>query len=182
MSVALVALWFNHGDDSGDTDAMMIRRNLKVSVILAEWEAARCIRPEDSPAAYAIKETYGNQLTLRGKFRVEGEPCMECGIQAVPGDSGPPPKSLPPGPVPTVTHANVLVNIPPTSVSFGAGGLVTIRKHPASMIDPCSFRSDAATGLTSSFGLSPFTAMTPFGGLSRFAKLDRQLLVGTPTG
>src|SRR5438132_453499 len=122
MSVALVALRFNHNIESARTDAMTIRRNLKTPVMLPEWEATRCLRPEDSPAAYAIKETYGNQLTLRGKFRLAGGSCEEGRIQAVPGGSGPPPKILPPGPAPPVTHANVLGNISPTSVSFGPGG------------------------------------------------------------
>jgi hypothetical protein len=91
MPVTLVALWFNHKDDSADSDAMTIPRSLKTPVALPEWEATRCVRPEDSLAAYVIRETYGNQLTLRGKFRGAGDSCAECEIQAVPGVSSPPP-------------------------------------------------------------------------------------------
>src|SRR4051812_13319813 len=74
MRVALVALKFNHDIESARADAMTIRRNLKTPVTLPEWEATRCVRPEDSPAAYAMKETSGHQLTLRGKFRLADGP------------------------------------------------------------------------------------------------------------
>jgi hypothetical protein len=121
MPVALVALRFNHREDSATHDAMTIRRNLRTPVTLPEWEAGRCLRPEDSPAAYAIKESYGNQLTLRGKFRLAGGSCEEGEIQAVEGQRSPP-KDLPMGPVPMLARSNVLGTIPPTSVPFGPGG------------------------------------------------------------
>jgi hypothetical protein len=121
MPVALVALQFNHDIESARADALTIRRNLKTPVPLPEWEATRCVRPEDSPAAYAMKETYGHQLTLRGKFRLAGGPCDEGVVQAVPGGR-PAPRHLPPGPAPRVGHANVLGSIPPTPILFGPGG------------------------------------------------------------
>jgi hypothetical protein len=122
MPVALIALRFKHNVESATADAMTIRRNRKTPVLLPEWEVTRCVRPEDSPAAYAMKETFGHQLTLRGKFRLTGGSCEEGGVRAVPGGSGPPPRSLPPGPAPATTNANVLGSIPPTPVSFGPGG------------------------------------------------------------
>src|SRR4051794_24039650 len=100
MSVALVALQFNHDLESAGFDAMTIRRNLTTAVILPEWQVTRCVRPEDSPAAYALKETYGNRLTLRGKFCVSGKGCENCRVRAIPGCGIPPPAELPCGQAP----------------------------------------------------------------------------------
>jgi hypothetical protein len=122
MSVALVALQFNHDLESASSDAMTIRRDRNTPAILPEWEATRCVLPEDSTAAYALKETFGNQLTLRGKFRVSGGSSENCRIRAVPGGSHPPPKELPAGLLRTRRHANVLGSVHPTSVSFGPSG------------------------------------------------------------
>ncbi|MCI0703773.1 MAG: hypothetical protein L0241_22165 [Planctomycetia bacterium] len=121
MSVALVALRFNHALASATTDALTIRPNRGSMTILPEWEATRCIVPEDSPAAYAMSATFGNPLTLLGKFRLTSL-CPNATVQAIPGANVQPLPNLPLGPPPDVTHTNVLGTIPPTSISFDPSG------------------------------------------------------------
>src|SRR5262249_7941686 len=50
------------------TSAMNIRQNQSQFVKVPEWQRAYSVNPEDSVAAYAIKETAGNTITIRAKF------------------------------------------------------------------------------------------------------------------
>lgn len=68
MSVQLLAIKFNHDQSSASVDAYNIRKNSIQAVLYPEWQRGVCHNPEDSRAAYAIKETEGNTLTIQARF------------------------------------------------------------------------------------------------------------------
>jgi hypothetical protein len=57
MQVFLEAIKFNHDQSSATGDAFNIRRNDTEQVNVPEWRRGISVKPEDSPAAYAIRET-----------------------------------------------------------------------------------------------------------------------------
>jgi len=67
-AVTLEAVKFNHDHRSASADAINIRRNREESVRVPEWRRGISVRPDDSPAAYAISETRGNKLTIQAQF------------------------------------------------------------------------------------------------------------------
>lgn len=67
MCVKLLAIKFNHDPQSATNDALNIRRNVKESVDVPEWRRGLS-KPEDSPAAYALRETKGNKITIQAQF------------------------------------------------------------------------------------------------------------------
>ena len=72
MSLRLEAILFNHDSSSATVDAFTIRKNELVSIEPPEWRRGVCIKPEDSPAAYARCETQGNTLTIKANFSFDG--------------------------------------------------------------------------------------------------------------
>ncbi|MBI1926538.1 hypothetical protein HYR99_20130 [Candidatus Poribacteria bacterium] len=69
MSVVLEAIKLNHDPTSATTDALNIRRNASQFVAAPEWQRGISVNPEDSPAAYSIRETQGNTMTIQARFR-----------------------------------------------------------------------------------------------------------------
>ncbi len=69
MQVILEAIQFNHNSASATCDAFNIRRNETEFVTTPEWRRGRTVRPEQSLAAYAIKEIGQNVITIKAKFR-----------------------------------------------------------------------------------------------------------------
>jgi hypothetical protein len=69
MPLTLEALQFNHDPTAATHDALTIRRNATATLPTPEWRRTISILPEDSLAAYAIRDTLGNRLTIRGQFR-----------------------------------------------------------------------------------------------------------------
>lgn len=69
MSVVLEAIKFNHDPNSVTADALNIRRNATQFVNVPEWRRGISVNPEDSPAAYALRETQGQTLTIRVQLR-----------------------------------------------------------------------------------------------------------------
>ncbi len=69
MSVRLEAIKFNHDPGAATADALMIRRNATQAVTVPEWQWGVSVNPEDSPAAYAMKETQGQTITIQVKLR-----------------------------------------------------------------------------------------------------------------
>ncbi|MFL6233641.1 MAG: hypothetical protein ACJ76N_10950 [Thermoanaerobaculia bacterium] len=69
MSVRLEAIKFNHDPSSATSDAFNIRRNATQFVSVPEWQHGVSVLPEDSPAAYAMKETRGHTITIQAQFR-----------------------------------------------------------------------------------------------------------------
>jgi hypothetical protein len=69
VSVRLEAIKFNHDPGSATSDAFSIRRNATQPVAVPEWQWGVSVNPEDSPAAYAMKETQGQTITIQAKLR-----------------------------------------------------------------------------------------------------------------
>lgn len=69
MCVSLEALKFNHDPASAGNDALTLRRNGRLALEVPEWRNVVCVHPEDSRAAYALRETLGQKITIQGKFR-----------------------------------------------------------------------------------------------------------------
>ncbi|HBB87189.1 MAG TPA: hypothetical protein DC047_06205 [Blastocatellia bacterium] len=83
MNVTLEAIKFNHVPDSATVDAFNIRRNETEPVHVPEWRKGISVKPEDSPAAYAISETRGNTLTIKAKFKATGPGSPKVQVRAV---------------------------------------------------------------------------------------------------
>jgi hypothetical protein len=69
MSVLLEAIKFNHDPASVTKDALNIRKNATQFVTVPEWQRNFSVNAEDSPAAYSIKETQGQTITIQAKFQ-----------------------------------------------------------------------------------------------------------------
>ncbi len=67
--VKLVAIKFNHDSSALTADAINLRKNFTTAVAVPEWTSGKTLAI-DSPAAYAIKETQGNKITIRAKFTI----------------------------------------------------------------------------------------------------------------
>jgi hypothetical protein len=83
MNVKLEEIRFNHDRESATADALNIRKNETQPVTVPEWRQGINIRPEDSPAAYAIRETRGNILTIKAKFTSENSANAKVWVRAV---------------------------------------------------------------------------------------------------
>lgn len=68
MSVELLAIKFNHDTKSFTNDALNIRRNAIEPVVVPEWRRGMS-KPEESLAAYAMRETSNNVVTIQAQFR-----------------------------------------------------------------------------------------------------------------
>ena len=69
MQVSLEAIKFNHDPGAATSDALNIRRNETEAVTVPEWRKGVSILPDDSPAAYAIKEIGDRQITIQARFK-----------------------------------------------------------------------------------------------------------------
>jgi hypothetical protein len=65
----LVAISFNHDSASLNADAMNVRKDFTQGISAPEWTVGKSLAA-DSPAAYAIKETQGNKITIKAKFTI----------------------------------------------------------------------------------------------------------------
>lgn len=68
----LDAIKFNHNPNSANDNAFNLRRNFQQFLSVPEWQQGVSVSPNDSVAAYAIRETQGNQITIQAKFRGMG--------------------------------------------------------------------------------------------------------------
>jgi hypothetical protein len=90
MSVLLEAIEFNHDPNSATADALNIRRNATEFVTVPEWQRGISVNPEDSPAAYALKETQGHTITIRAKFSRTDPEIQTIEVRAVDPEIDPP--------------------------------------------------------------------------------------------
>ena len=90
MSVLLEAIKFNHDTTSATTDALNIRKNATEFVTVPEWRRGVSVSPEDSPAAYAIRETQGNIITIQAKFRRTDPEIQTIEVRAMDPTASPP--------------------------------------------------------------------------------------------
>jgi hypothetical protein len=77
-SLDLVAISFNHDTTSLTGDAMNIRRNFTQAITAPEWTTMS----PSKPAAYAIKETKGNKITIKAKFIVGSNSVTKAEVRA----------------------------------------------------------------------------------------------------
>jgi hypothetical protein len=82
MSISLEAVTFNHDLNSFDSDAFNIRRNREQVVPIPEWRRGVSVNHEDSPAAYAIRETTG-KITVKARFKRTGGPAGDVEVRAL---------------------------------------------------------------------------------------------------
>lgn len=90
MSVQLLAIKFNHDPASANNNALNIRKNASQFVNVPEWQRGLSVNPEDSPVAYAIKETQGNTITIQAKFRRTDPTIQSVEVRAVDPTVNPP--------------------------------------------------------------------------------------------
>ena len=80
----LEAISFNHDTASLHADAMNIRKNFTQAISTPEWTPAITIAA-DSPAAYAIKETQGNKITIKASFTAGSNNVTRAEVRATGG-------------------------------------------------------------------------------------------------
>ena len=91
--VSLRGIKFNHDTSSFGNDALNIRKSAITGVNITEWQHGVSLKHEDSPAAYAIRETQGNIITIQAAIVVthpEDYPSLEIrAVDPAPGASWP---------------------------------------------------------------------------------------------
>ena len=83
MDISIDAVAFNYDPNSTNHDALNIRRNAMEIVRLPEWQAGIAIRPEDSPAAYSLKDVAGKTILVKARFRRNVASLAHAQIRAV---------------------------------------------------------------------------------------------------
>lgn len=83
MTIRLQAIAFNHDPFSLATNALSLRKNATEFVTVPEWRRGFSTRPEDSPAAYAIRETRGQRLTVRVRLATTDPRIRRIEVRAV---------------------------------------------------------------------------------------------------
>lgn len=66
----VLAIKFNHDQDSSTYDAINIRKNEAEPISVPEWQRGQH-GISNEPAAYALSETLGNRITIHAKFKCE---------------------------------------------------------------------------------------------------------------
>jgi hypothetical protein len=66
----LIAIKFNHDPDSITDNAMNIRKNASEFIEVPEWKSGMT-SPDESMAAYAIRETTGNTITIKVQLQID---------------------------------------------------------------------------------------------------------------
>jgi hypothetical protein len=91
MSMLLEAIKFNHDPTSATNDAFNIGENARPSWRVPEWRRGISVNPEDSTAAYAIKETRGNTISIQAKLKRTDPNIQKCYVRAVDPTADAPP-------------------------------------------------------------------------------------------
>lgn len=132
MSIALLAIAFNHDPGGARPAALNIRRNAFQPVAVPEWQHGVTVTAADSLAAYAVEDAMGRPVTIRARFTRLLPQLGAVQVRALQ-----PPL---PGPVPGApqlhwlqqllqTRVNVLGEVAPETVVFqpdGESGFVTL--------------------------------------------------------
>lgn len=79
--IQIEAIKFNHDVASFTNDALNIRKDFNTPVNVPEWTTGET-QPDQSPAAYAIKETKGNVITIQAKFTIAPPAVTQAEIKA----------------------------------------------------------------------------------------------------
>ncbi|MCP4896347.1 MAG: hypothetical protein GY906_05175 [bacterium] len=83
MTLQLEAIKFNHDVSSVNSDALNLRKNATTFVHVPEWRRGISVNPEDSPVAYAMKPTEGNQITIQAQFRSTDPELQSVEVRAI---------------------------------------------------------------------------------------------------
>ena len=94
MSVALLAIKFNHDPTSASRDALNIRKNASEIVHVPEWQRGISVNAAHSVAAYAMNDIKGNTITIRVKLERTDPSLQKVEIQAVQQAQTEPPVGL----------------------------------------------------------------------------------------
>jgi hypothetical protein len=131
MSIALLAIAFNHDPGSARSDALNIRRNAIQAVAVPEWQHGVTATAADSLAAYAVRDVMGHPITIRARFARLRPQLDAVQVRAL---QPPPPGALAGAPQLhwlqqlLQTRVNVLGEVAPETVVFqpdGESGFVT---------------------------------------------------------
>lgn len=90
MSIQLLAIKFNHDPTWATNDALNLRRNASEFVDVPEWRRGVCVKPEDSPAAYAQRQVRGHAVTVQARFRTTDPTVNHAEIRALDATIDPP--------------------------------------------------------------------------------------------
>jgi hypothetical protein len=121
MGIVIKAIKFNHDPNSTNHDAVNIRKNKTQFINVPEWVQGISTNAEDSLAAYAIKETEGNIITIQARFQAD-ENIQQAEIRAID------PTVTPSGCIGWIIKiflsifGNVLGEVKERSVTFSANG------------------------------------------------------------
>jgi hypothetical protein len=81
--IVLEAIAFNHDPASHERDALNLRWNAALPMVVPEWQRGLNVRPEDSVAAYSIREASTGTITVRARFSTTLPGLRQAEVRAV---------------------------------------------------------------------------------------------------
>lgn len=91
--ISLEEIAFNHDPSSATAEALNLRRNATDWVHVPEWRRGISIKPEDSPAAYAIAQVAGHTVTIKASLSCTDPGITSAWVRAKDNVVSPPPPS-----------------------------------------------------------------------------------------
>ncbi len=91
--IELDSIAFNHDPASATHDAINLRKNATGWVAVPEWQRGVSVRPEDSPAAYAVAQIGTNTVTILASLSCSDPAIHTAYVRAVDAVIDPPPPS-----------------------------------------------------------------------------------------
>ncbi len=126
--IRLESIAFNHDSATATHDAINLRKNATDWIAVPEWRRGVSLLPEDSTAAYAVKQVGSNIVTLRVSLSCSDEAIHTAWVRAVDAVIDPPPPTGCLGWLLCLVRwifralfGNVLGEVKARSVSFTAG-------------------------------------------------------------
>jgi hypothetical protein len=122
--ISLEAVAFNHDPASHDHDALNLRWNARDPLVVPEWRRGTSVRPQDSAAAYAIREIANKPITIRAKFSTQDLGLKRVQVRAVLDPSlGVYPWNVTPNPPPSNTLPPALLGGTPATPGLNKSAL-----------------------------------------------------------
>ena len=126
--IRLESIAFNHDSATATHDAINMRKNATDWIAVPEWRRGVSLLPEDSTAAYAVKQVGSNIVTLRVSLSCSDAAIHTAWVRAVDAVIDPPPPTGCLGWLLCLVRwifralfGNVLGEVKARSVSFTAG-------------------------------------------------------------
>jgi len=82
-TLQITQITFNHDATGATTDALNIRRNATAFITTPEWQQGTSVNPQDAQAAYSIRDTQGNTITIQARFQLSTPTAVPMEIRAV---------------------------------------------------------------------------------------------------